>query len=77
MSVPQIPHSLMSTVTEPGGGAAWVYLRRITVSFAVIRAAVTSDMEGAFLEVAAGQGVAMATRAADAPATRPKVTQLA
>jgi hypothetical protein len=30
-----------------------------------------------FREVAAGHGVAMASRAADAPATRPKVTQFA
>ena len=48
MSVPQIPHSLMSMVTQPGGGEAWVNLRNVTVSFAVIRAAVTSDMDGAF-----------------------------
>jgi len=48
MSVPQIPHKLMSTVTHPDWGGAWENLRNVTVSFAVIRAAVTSDMGGAF-----------------------------
>jgi hypothetical protein len=48
MSVPQIPHRLMSMVTQPGSGGAWVNLWNVTVSLAVIRAAVTSDMDGAF-----------------------------
>jgi hypothetical protein len=48
MSVPQIPHKLMSTVTQPDRGGASANLRNVTVSFAVIRAAVTSDMDGAF-----------------------------
>jgi hypothetical protein len=48
MSVPQIPHRLMSMVTPPGGDGSRVNLRRVTVSFAVIRAAVTADMDGAF-----------------------------
>jgi len=48
MSVPQIPHKLMSMVTQPGWGGGWEKLWNVTVSFAVIRAAVTSGMDGAF-----------------------------
>ncbi len=48
MSVPQIPHRVMLMVTNPGSGGTWVNVRNVTVCWAVIRAAVKSDMDGAF-----------------------------